>query len=149
MQEHPDKVDVEVVVGPDSPGQDLHPDPIPESKLGQGRLGERVVLVVVGVVAAGDGGRVVSDQDEAVVTLDLRRHKRIILLSSSHDTGFFLCLLAYRVGVEGEQVGSGGRRGEEPVRDVHAEALVDVARCVRQVAGRFKYIVPNHRCECL
>ena len=44
---------------------------IPDVELRQSTLGQGVVLIVVGVVAAGDGLGVVSDQNEAIVAFDL------------------------------------------------------------------------------
>ena len=76
VNQHAREVDVEVVVGSHAARKYLHPHVVPLPHSHHGGLPEGVVLKVVGVVAAGNDGAVVADQQEAVVAL----HGKILRL---------------------------------------------------------------------
>ena len=76
VNQHTREVDVEVVVGSHATRKYLHPHVVPLPHSHHGGLREGVVLKVVGVVAAGNDGAVVADQQEAVVAL----HGKILRL---------------------------------------------------------------------
>ena len=78
------------------------------------------MLEVVCVVAAGDDGAVVADEEEAVIAFD-------------------------GVAVESEEVGAAAGRGEDPAGRVQPVAGVDLADCVGQVARRRKIGSPEVR----
>ena len=76
VNQHAREVDVEVVVGSHATRKYLHPHSVPLPHSHHDGLPEGVVLKVVGVVAAGNDGAVVADQQEAVVAL----HGKILRL---------------------------------------------------------------------
>ena len=69
MNQHAREVDIEIVVGSHAARKYLHPHGVPLPHSHHRSLPEGVVLKVVGVVAAGNDGTVVADQQQAVVAL--------------------------------------------------------------------------------